>query len=108
MAIVRQSQLLTWLNQSITTKSDDPLYQLIKQLIQNQVALEALANSSSGGAGGSIINNIQNILNAYMMLEMPSDGEIGPPGPQGPIGLNAQTIMIMMEEHNEEYYFMRP
>lgn len=44
MAIVNKTRLLSWLNGSNTAKKDDPLYQLIKQLIVNQVALEAFAS----------------------------------------------------------------
>lgn len=84
MAIVNTTRLLTWLNQSNTTKTDDPLYQLIKQLALNQIALEGLLNIIS--PGGSSTTNITEIINNYMLMQSSGDGdegEIGPPGLRG-------------------------
>lgn len=102
------SRARTWLLQSGLQQSNNALYQTILALLANIDELNSkLASSSSGGGGGgSNINNINNILNAFTSpSNLGEQGDMGPPGPVGKDGLNAQTIIIMMEEYNEEQVY---
>lgn len=78
------------LNTQLQSK-DQPLYQLLNQMISLLAQLAKSSSSDSSGGGGSttIINNaIQNILAS---VSDGIDGEMGPPGPPGLNGTNGTS-----------------
>jgi hypothetical protein len=67
MALVNQSRLLTWLQNSNLQVTNIALYQLITQLIKITAELENITGGTSGGGGGGgVINNITNLTNQFL------------------------------------------
>jgi hypothetical protein len=105
MALVNQSRLLTWLQNSNLQVTNIALYQLITQLIKITAELENITGGTSGGGGsGGIVNNITNIH--QFLSDGDGGGGEGDPGPpgvagtagaQGPAGATGLTTFLMME-----------
>lgn len=73
-------RLINQLNTSPTAKSDQPLWQVIIQLIKRLKALEAEIATATG-SGGTTINEITE--NTFIIQSGGDDGEDGPIGPPG-------------------------
>lgn len=74
-------RLLNQLNQSPTAKGDQPLWQVIKQLIQRLKELEAIIGTTGGT---TTIQNITEITQNLIIEEADGDGGgMGPPGIRG-------------------------
>lgn len=90
-----KSQLLVSKIQS----TNQPLYQVINQLIQFardlQVVLDGVVSGGGGGGGGGGTTTINNIYQQFLDLGTGSDGggdgEIGPPGIAGADGANGMV-----------------
>lgn len=87
-------RLLTQLNTSGLQVKDNPLYQVIKQLIGIIKDLESVIGGGSGGGGGSSVTNY--ITNIQQVLSSEdggggNGGEMGPPGVAGISGANGMV-----------------
>jgi len=92
MAAVNTSRLLGWLNNTGLSQTNNQLYELIKQLVINQVALENTINSSSSSGGSGSVVNVQQVINQISFNGGDGDdGAMGPPGINGIIGVNGAT-----------------
>lgn len=74
-------RLINQLNTSPTAKADQPLWQVIIQLIRRLKEIESAVSSAGGGGGSTIINEITE--QTFIIQEGGGDGEDGPIGPPG-------------------------
>lgn len=81
-------RLLNQLNATQLAQKDNPLYQVIKQLIQRTKELEAILGT---GGGSTTIENITNIIQQISLEDGGSSGDDGPPGIQGIAGDTGAT-----------------
>lgn len=89
MAIGPTDRLLSQLNQTQLAQKDNPVYQVIKQLIDR---IKSLENSIGITNGDTTIINMQSINNFMMGDDGGGDGgEMGAPGAVGPTGATGAT-----------------
>ncbi len=68
-------------------QKDQPLYQVINQLIDAlREAIGLIGSGSGGGGGGTVINQITNLFQSGIAGENGSDGDMGSPGVPGATG----------------------
>jgi len=82
-------RLLTQLNQTQLQQKDNPLYQVIKQLIGIIKDLSNAVNGASGGGGGGTTNNFISNIQQFLDLGIGFDGveeSMVIPGPAGANG----------------------
>lgn len=92
--MIDSSRLLSQLLISGLQTDNQPLYQLIRDLIKNQALLEALIGSGSGsgsGGGGGIVN-VTNVIQQIISSDGDSGGDaISIPGAAGEDGVNGMV-----------------
>lgn len=89
--MIDSARLISQLNITGLQNEDNPLYQLLRNLIRNQVALEQLIGSGGSGSGGG--GGTTNLIT--QIIGLPGDdgsiGEDGAPGPAGARGADGIT-----------------
>lgn len=94
MALFDPSRLYTQLQNTQLQNKDQPLFQLINQMIGAMVAINKLQNASSGGGGGSSSTVISQIIQQLNFGLDSGDGEQGFPGAQGIDGEDGANGMV--------------
>lgn len=95
MALFDPSRLYTQLQNTGLQNKDQPLFQLINQMIGAMVAINKLQNASGGSGGGSSSTVISQIIQQLSFgSDSDSGGEIGPPGINGIPGEDGANGMV--------------